>query len=370
MTNGARPVLRIDPFFDGEGGIVQQVALPEYSRDLAGRQMVLAPAAPRQTSPNMRGTTTAGVDNLVGYRDVREMNLADGRPMAAVMRAGPTGLGGTVIPHAGMGGVPQGVRVHEPGQLEINIDPHLEGARARVRIADVQANLAQAQEMAAEATPDPYSIETLRLRGAAVMHGVAQLANTQRQQYGEQPLVPQPMEPVSMPQVHGNIPAPHQAQWTGQGASPVYGGGMGVQPQPQRRPVRPLQAFNQVPSTVHAPTGREMRPIDLSSTPSPPERYAAAPGVEVTFEIERFGSHTANYHDVVVAPGFVVLVFDTRYPGRMYAPPAAQDAPPMAIAVAGHDMVYLVHSTGIQYAYGNYEFCILLIGQVAAKQES
>lgn len=366
-NNPGRPTLHIDPFFDGEGGPQQQVALPDYGDELAGRQITLAPAAPRATSPNVRGTTTAGVDNVAGYRDVREMALSDGRPMAAVMRSGPTGLGGTVIPHAGLGGVPQGVHVHDTNSLEVNIDPHIEGGRSRVRLQDVQRNIAEAQEMAAEVTPEPYNIETLRLRGAATMHGVAQLANQQYEAAGQQGVQYRDEPATTAPQPAGNIPAPNQAQWTGQGATPAHGGGMGMPtaaPNPHRQ-VRPLQVFNQQPQATEP--AREMRPIDLSQSPRPPER-TLSPECEVTYEIEQFGSHTANYHDVVLGNGFIVLVYDTNYPGHMYAPPAAENAPPMAIAIAGHGSVYLVHSTGIQYAYGNQEFCILLIEREAAQQ--
>lgn len=368
-TNNQQPALRIDPFFDGESGLPHQVQLPRYSDELAGRQAVLAPTAPYQESPNVRGTTTAGVSNVAGYRDVREMALGDGRPMAAVMRSGPTGLGGTVIPHAGMGGLPQGVRPHDPSQLEVNIDPHIEGQRSRLHLSDVRANLAEAERMANEATPEPVNIETLRLRGSAIMHGIAQLSNQQRQQLGQSPVEYQP-QPESTPvTANGNIPGHHQAQWAGQGATPMQGGGMHQQPQQPRRQSRPLQAFNQTPQHIDPDTGREMRPIDLSASPSPPER-TTSPDYEVTFEIEKFGSHTANYHDVVIQPGFIVLVYNTNYPGRLYSPPAAEDAPAMAIQITGHDRVYLVHATGVQYAYKGHEFCVLLIEREAAAQDA
>lgn len=371
MTDNGTPRLQIDPFFDGEGGVQQTVQTPRYAEELAGRQFTLAPDAPRQTAPNVRGTTTAACDNVQGYRDVREMTLDNGRPLAAVMRGGPTGLGGTVIPHAGLGGVPMGVRLHEPGQLEVNIDPHIEGARSRVRLADVVQHMGEAQQLAAASTPDPYSIETMRLRGAAVMHGVAQLTNAQRQQLGMQQLEPEQLPYESPQHPNGNIPSPNQAQMAGYGATPQQGGGM-HQPPPQhmhqQRQSRPLQSFLQQSPTVHPETGREMRPIDLSASPSPPERGPAPPEVEVTFEIQQFGMHTAQYHDVIATDGFVVLVYNRDYPGRMYAPPAGEDSPPMAIAITGHSTVYLVHATGIQYVYGKQEFCVLLVERTGNSQ--
>lgn len=359
-TNQAVPQLHIDPFFDGEApGLERRVSTPGYHDDLAGRQAALAPAAPYQESPNQRGTTNAGVSNLAGYRDVRDMTLADGRPMMAVMRSGPDGLAGTVIPHAGLGGVPQGVNIHRPQDLEVNIDPHMQGQRSRVHLGDVARHLQAAQQMAASVTPEPYSIETLRLRGAATMHGIAQLST--RQQAPAEYDRAQPQYAPDAP----NIPAPHQAQWAGQGASQHVGGGMHQGP----RNVRPLQSFaQQAAAGVEGYAGRELRAIDLSQSPKPVERRRD-PTFEVVFEIERFGSHTANYHDVIVRPGFIVLIYDSACPGRLYAPPAGDDSPPMAISISGDSQVYLVHATGIQYAYEGREFCILLVERSAQARQ-
>jgi len=355
--------IRIDPFFDGEGGPPQETQLPQYS---GHTQQAVQPA------PNL----------APGYVDARQAQLSDGRPMAHVMRAGPEGLAGTVIPHATMGGIPQGTQPHYTQDTEVHVDPHVRGQDARVRLGDINANaIAAATEMAREVTPDPYDIETMRLRSSAVMQGIAA-------QSPHQPQMQQPA-PTTGPQPPGNIPAHH----LGQVADPMqYPHATPPPPQQPQMPVqqpvqpqeqdyrhsdvgqevrrsRPLQAFTDEPQTHH--NGREMRPIDLDGTP-PPAEYGAsrAPNIRVTFEIEHFGTHIANYHDVLVQPGFLVLVFDNAYQGgEMYEPPSGENTPPMALSVQDSPEAHLVHTTGFVYSHGGYRYCVLMIERSAPVED-
>ena len=318
----------VDPFYDQQ---------PQ----MAGRQEVLAPIAPLQTSENVRGTTTAGVSNLVGYRDAGEMVLGNGRGMGAVL-PGSFVNSGTVIPHAGLGGVPAGVRIHDTQSLQVNVDPHLEGYRTTVNLRDVPRYMAQAQQLAAETTPEPSDVGSMRARAATTFQEIAQLASREQVQ-----LPP----PTGMVRQSAAQPQPQPQSHS---------------PQQSSRQVRPLQMFAQ--HTQQQSTSQfTPRVVDTQAT-QVPERIAASPRYEVTFEIERFGEHTAMYHDVVLQPGVIVLVYDRTYPGRMYQPPHGSQAPPMALAISGHDTVYLVHATGINYAYDSYEFCVLLIDQEAPRQ--
>lgn len=342
-TTDDRPQIRIDPFFDGEGGPVTQPQLPGYAEAAEPGQPI--PGVTAGQAAGVRGSTIAGVNNLQGYRPVNQMGLIDGRPMSAVMRSGPEGLQGTVIPHATQGGIPAGTRPHETQDLEVNIDPHIEGQRTTVRLGDVPQALNQAEQMAREVTPDPYNIETQRLRGAAVMQGVAALAGSQR--------VHQPMPHTTAPQA-ANIPAPNMAQLTGNGATPS---GM-------PRQVSPLQAFQQTPQHVDPESGREMRAIDLAGSPPPRERITP-PQMRVTYEIQNFGMHTARYHDVIKAPGFLVLVYKEYGGDEMYVPPSGDNVPEMALQIDGDDRVYLVHTTGFVYAYEGTNFCVLMVEREA-----
>lgn len=136
-----------------------------------------------------------------------------------------------------------------------------------------------------------------------------------------------------------------------------------VQPAPRRR-VSPLAAFNQPapqPQPQPEPTAlREPRAIDLRDE-SPAGQPAKQPTIEVTFQIEGFGIHTAFYHDVLIQNGFIVLVYDNRYNGPRYFPPVADEQPIMALNITGMEDVYRVHTTGIQYPQGDVENCVLMI---------
>ena len=322
MTRIPAP-LHLDPFFDGEGGDVAPAAIP------------------REGNTGARSPTPSGAG---GYQAVEDSTLSDGRPMSHVMRSGTQGLRGTVIPHASQGGVPAGTRPHDLANLEVNIDPHIEGQSVVVRLGDVTSEtLARANEMADQVTDAgaAFTVEQQRLRGAAVMHGIA----AQHQEVQEHTL---PM--ATMPQAPGNIPAPNLGHVAG--------------PQPARV-TSPLRAFTERPDTIQ---GREPRAIDLSQSPTV-EHAITAPKVEVTFEIEQFGVHTAHYHEVLVEGGFIVLIYNSAYQhGNRYFPTAGPTSPPMALNIAGRPEVYLVETTGFHYAYNGLEFCILLINKTAVDE--
>jgi len=347
--------IRIDPFFDGEGGPPTETQLPAYDGQT---QQAVQPAP--VLSP--------------GYVDARQAQLGDGRPMANVMRPGPEGLAGTVVPHATMGGIPQGTQPHHTRDTEVHVDPHVRGQDSHVRLGDISPQaIARATELAREVTPDPYNVETMRLRSAAVMQGIAAEAPAHGFQTQQPPPMAGPVPPGNIPAQHlGQIAEPVHPQQPMQPQQPV-------QPQEQDyrhsnvgqevRRSRPLQAFSDEPQTHH--NGREMRPIDLGE-PTPPPEYGAtrAPGVQVTFEIEHFGIHRANYHDVLIQQGFIVLVYSNQYQGgEMYEPPVGDNTPPMALGVAGQPEVHLVHTTGFVYSHGGYRYCVLMIERSAPAED-
>lgn len=313
--------IQIDPFFDGEGGGVQQMPT-------------------RQTAPPVTPPSQ------YGYQDATSVQLSNGMPMTSRMRQGPAGLQGTVIPRATLGGIPSGTRPHSTQDIIMHVDPHIDGQSSQVRLGDITPeSVRQAAQQAAQVTPDPYDVATLRLRGAATMHGIA--ANSQH----HAPQQPQQMQMAPTQ----TIAAPN----------------LGRMGQPVQRHVRPLQAFSQSPPDVHE--GRPLRAIDMGQTPTVERGPAppAAPQIEVTFEIEHFGTHTAMYHDVIIEQGFMVLVYKTGYRGGgKYFPGAngSQNQPPLAVNITGTNEVYLVQVTGILYAVDGAEHCVLMIDQVGQLQ--
>jgi hypothetical protein len=107
----------------------------------------------------------------------------------------------------------------------------------------------------------------------------------------------------------------------------------------------------------------------MPPTTAPLEQGPPPPTGFVTFEIEHFGSHTVAYHAVLREAQWLILIYDIRYPGVMYEPPAAENALPMAVHVQGTDEVHLVRSLGISYNYEHRRFCILQIERSAPIQE-
>lgn len=280
-----------------------------------------------------------------GYLDPDRVMVGDERTtVGQVVRTGPAGLRGLIVPPATMGGIPRGTRPHDIRGVTVTIDPHIPNQSSQLRLGDITPDrLRDAMAVAEEVTPEPQDIATLRLRGAATMHGIGAAAAAGG---GAGRIVDTNPTAAQDQQRTTTVNAPNLAQH-GQ----------------IRRSVRPLAAFGQAPPNSYE--GRELRHIDMPAAPR--EVGCPPPGIRVTFEIEHFGTHDANYHDVIIQEGFMVLAFRTDYTGgSRYFPPQKPDSPPMAINVAGTADVYLVHATGIQFVHGNMEYAVLAVDQVGA----
>jgi hypothetical protein len=312
MTRAAasRPIV-FDPFFDREAGG--------------------SPVA----NANANAPVVVSGLNGQGYRDPSTERLEDGRDVTSRIGQTSHGMRGTIIPRATSGGIPRGTHPHDMQNVELTIDPHIIGQSSIVRLADINAQVLQeASQMAGQQTPEPDSIELQRLRGSAVLHNVSTITRGP----GRAPASPQAGQ--------ATIPAPNLAR---------HG-------QPAPRMIRPLQAFAHRGQQTANEERRELRAIDID----PPQRAAVAPTIEVVFEIEHFGTLQANYHDIIVEPGFIVLVYKTAYRGSKYFPPSRDEkAPPLALNVVGREEVYLVHTTGVHYVYEDTEYCVLLVEKAA-----
>lgn len=92
-----------------------------------------------------------------------------------------------------------------------------------------------------------------------------------------------------------------------------------------------------------------------SAVPAAP--VVKRPQFEVLFNIEGFGDFTAYYHDVLVVPGFLVLIYDQRFTdGMQWYPDASQ----MLVNVTGHPEVYTALKTGVKYEYDKKVHCVLM----------
>jgi len=310
--------MRIDPFFDRDG-MAPGLAVTERSQ--------VAGASP--PTPGGRG----------GYTDAAMSRTEDNTPVSRAIPTGPQRLSGTIIPSATVGGIPQGTRPHDLTNMEVNIDPHIDGQTSRIRLRDLTPeNIAAANAVANELVPEVINSATQRLKGAAIMHAIGAAAAAGRDTVMEAPQ----RAPAA------TISAPNMANI----GTPVNTGRM----------VSPLAAFNQAP--VNTFQGREHRAIDVGPTKlvqSPP------PGIEVTFEVQHFGTHNAMYHDVIIQQGFIVLIFRTDYRGGgKYFPPSKENSPPFAVNITGTDEVYLVEPTGVQYQHDVHEYCVLMVNEVGS----
>lgn len=342
-----QPRIIIDPYFDGEAGADARVT---RQREDSG---------PPATPPSQHGYHDAGMEMTA---------TGGGRSALQVMRPGPEGLRGVVIPRATLGGIPQGTRPHATAGLEVTIDPHISGQSARIRLGDVtEESVARATEVARSMTPEPYNIETQRLRGAAELHAIAAAAQARGSEPippMHQPQQPQPHQfgqPAPAPQAQVYQPQPQYGQPYVQ-ATHMQEAVRPLPPQPRRR-VSPLQAFNQpAPQQVDP---RELRHIDIRDE-QPMESRGQMPQIHCFFEVQGFGELEAYYHDIVVQQGFLVLIFDSRFRGPKYFPPTAvQDNPPqLAMNISGTQEVYQLQTTGVLYEHNGYEHCVLMIERV------
>jgi hypothetical protein len=322
MTN-QRTNLRVDPYFD--------------------------------SSRNQRGDDTV----YQSYQSPDNIVLQSGGTMGSAIGTGANGLRGTIIPQATRGGIPMGTRPHDTANMEVNIDPHIPGQSVTVRLGDLtNASVWAASQEAQANTPEPTDLASMRLRGAAIMHNIA----AGRQKAAS---APAPNFQYNPAELEPDAPFLEQFPSSPRRVVPVQQSQPMVPPRTRR--VSPLSAFNQAPQAAPMP-GAAIQPEPMYVAQQRAVQ-PVAPMLTVVFELEHFGSLEANYHDVIVENGFVVLVYDTRHTGATkYFPNSAQsdEAPPMAINIVGSQEVYLVHTTGLQFSHNHNEYCILMIDQIGA----
>jgi hypothetical protein len=326
------------------------------------------------------------------YGDPSQERLHNGAPITTMVSQGPRGLGmGVLIPHATAGGVPEGLDPNNIADIEVNIDPHMPGQSARIKLCDLHGNLlrqsiAEAQDL----VPGAQKIERRRFRASTALrlaagHVAADDVPRTDPEDGEHE---QPMrhgatrQAIPMtPQIRESVPVrsftqlPAAPQSTVATSTPVS---FGPPPLEQKMAASPgpsrggwLNSF----STPAAPpsTGDVAPPPQLqpANTVQPPTRVTE-------FEIQHFGFIKAYYHDIQydAEKGTIMLVYDERYQGPKWFPPQAspgQSPPEMAFtdltspAMAG--VVCLVTHSGMQYVYEQKAFCLLNVKQVGRLPE-
>lgn len=166
-------------------------------------------------------------------------------------------------------------------------------------------------------------------------------------------------QPAGLPTVHAGKPVARPARTT---------------PMPVKQAATRAASGNGLSRfrmTSGAPAAAQAPVVGFSGTSTgvqqgPPSRFASAmpaapvvkrPQFEVLFNIEGFGDFTAHYHDVLVVPGFLVLIYDQRFTDGMQWYP---DANEMLINVTGHPEVYKAFKTGVKYEYDKKVHCVVM----------
>ena len=286
-----------------------------------------------------------------GYTAADNGRLASGSPMTAVLPMSQAGLRGVIVPPATAGGIPQGTTPHKMDDIEVTIDPDIDGGTT-IRLGDLNRNVIDATvaEISAE-SPEPADKDARREWNSVVMRSIAGKIKQASTQYQEAPVPQQQFSPQPQPQQFQ--PQPQQ-----------------FQPQPQQFQPQPQQQFQ--PQTLRPSADQSRASAPMHVFGRPPQQAAqpaveaggGPPTVQVQFEVEHFGSMPAFYHDVIMCDNFLVLVYDTRHTGSAkYFPqqPQSENTPATAMHIIGTNEAHEIHTTNVQFVHNHYEYCVLIV---------
>ena len=266
----------------------------------------------------MNDSTSTALLDLFDSKSNKPLHPLSEQELAAAVGTNALGQVGAAIAPAANGhlGTPVNFNPHDIGHMVMRIDPMPGGKDVRVTVAELR-DMARNQN---KVVPQLVKASTAKPSTAAAGHPVTfeATATGQLQAVKELPAPTVPVEPV----VDTPVPVPA---------------------------VTPMQALKQSKAVMKAPAVE--KPVTLQ---------VDAPTNEVLFEVQNVGVFNGLYHDVIIGASFITLVFDLRWKAGKFFPNT--DAP-IAMQIVGVDRVFLVHTTGVQFSHGDYEFCILLIAE-------
>lgn len=295
-----------------------------------------------------------------GYKDPKTETLASGRSVADVIGArGGKGMPGLIVAPARIDGRSTAFDPHDPGSIQINIEPDNPNS-AKLSLAQfTKAAVSQALAAAQEKIPG-NDIKDIRERTAVAFEELARFNNSGVQKVGQAPTRPAPVKIV--PEAEEDHTETMRTIAELSDDTPALGPYQ--QPEAVDRGYSPMAAFGlkKQNSTAH-----RAAPVNRSAAAGPPKKL-------VYFEKEGIGTVPAFFHDVIIEvdigedditeTGFIVLVYDLRFEqaAARWFPPA--DDPykrPWAVQINNDRRLYLVHTTGFQYVYDSREFCVLAV---------
>lgn len=362
MNAAARPVF-YDPFFDGSDA---------YGRGGSGMPSNMPNDFIGYRSPHEETFTTAGL------RGDQMFGPMAGRPLASVLR--PTFKGDTtaptvIIPHANEGGVPYGVAPNVLEGVRVVIDPHIPQQSAELDLGQARNFAADALHAAEAMLPTIGSSRDRRLRASAAYHLIAKAehdgsvaselpvspdpedyrVNEKERQNGVQ--VEQPRIPMQM-HIHGEKQAAARpqraivAQPVPQPSLPPSGGG------------RAIRSLTQAAMRQQAP-----QPQVAATQQLPPA--TTSPKVRVHFEMQLYNhaqqpvtvDYDSEFDDVQLSKDNSCILLAMRQGANVWLPPDGENAPDVAVQIAGGSTAYLVQAMPIRYVFQGYELIQLIIKQ-------
>lgn len=251
----------------------------------------------------------------------------------------PTRLGmkGTVVPRATRLGGSMGYNPHQrPGIVNIvNIDPEGTGATS----FPVDLSAIDVDKLSALSESQDYrqvlEIEDVRSKASEAFEVMAKsaAARPKRPADGKKPKYPRIQPPAPEPRTpHHSVPK-----------------GTYVVP-------KATQGGTQV-----------RRPTIIEEEPefAPPSAAYQPEQVDVSIEIEGFGSIDVAYHHVVHDGDYLILGYDIRFPTNVRFMPQKSENP---ITVHTPTAVYQVYSLGIRFTVGDLDICVLLVNEEQSKE--
>lgn len=225
-------------------------------------------------------------------------------------------VGATIAPAAkGHLGTPEGFNPQDVGHMVMRIDPMPGGKDIKVTVAELRDMARNQNKVVPQLVKASTAKPSSNNGGQAVTF---QPTTTGQVQAVKEPQVVEVQLPVEQPAA----------------------------------PASPMQMLKQSKSSQIVATkthDAELKSSDIS----PPTN-------EILFEIQHVGVFNGLYHEVIIGGSFITLVFDLRWKAGKFFP---NTEAPIALQIVGVDQVFLVHTTGVQFAYGDHEFCVLLIAE-------
>jgi len=281
-----------------------------------------------------------------GYKDPSKEILESGRSVADVIRG--KGLKGVIVSPSRGDGRSIDYDPHDKNNIDINVvNPDGSNIHSLHLAQFTKEAVQNAVNIAKDKIPG-NTIEDIRERAAMVFAELAAFSNSgvvKKQAAGAvAPAAKVAPEPVSAP-VHA--------------------------PADVDRAYSPMAAFGLKRGSA-TPTAAQQTKLAASQQAGPPSKL-------VYFEKEGIGTVPAFFHDVITeifqdgtGNGFIVLVYDLNFEqsaARWFPPSEDPYKKPWAVQLQNESRLYLVHTTGFQFVYGNREFCVLLVEKSVVAEE-